>query len=83
MRGLVVLVRRTRPVAEVLKARDGDGSFEQLVNLTAFAIFALRAVGYSRSYPAIRDAAGWIERAAELRRWLRLRREHGAVQRRR
>jgi energy-coupling factor transport system substrate-specific component len=48
-------------VAEVLKARDSDNSFEHLVNLTAFAIFALRAVGHSPSYPAIRDAAGWIE----------------------
>ena len=48
-------------VAEVLKARDGDDSFEHLVNLTAFAIFALRAVGHSPSYPAIRDRAGWIE----------------------
>ncbi|HKH78768.1 MAG TPA: prenyltransferase/squalene oxidase repeat-containing protein, partial [Solirubrobacteraceae bacterium] len=49
-------------VAEVLKARDSDNSFEHLVNLTSFAIFALRAVGHSQSYPAIRDAAGWIER---------------------
>ena len=49
-------------VAEVLKARDSDNSFEHLVNLTAFAVFALRAVGHSPSYPAIRDAAGWIER---------------------
>jgi hypothetical protein len=48
-------------VAEVLKARDSEHSFERLVNLTSFAIFALRAVGYSKSYPAIRDAAGWIE----------------------
>jgi energy-coupling factor transport system substrate-specific component len=48
-------------VAEVLKARDSDNSFEHLVNLTSFAIFALRAVGHSQSYPAIRDAAGWIE----------------------
>jgi energy-coupling factor transport system substrate-specific component len=48
-------------VAEVLKARDSDNSFEHLVNLTSFAIFALRAVGHSPSYPAIRDAAGWIE----------------------
>jgi energy-coupling factor transport system substrate-specific component len=48
-------------VAEVLDAREGDNSFEDLVNLTAFAIFALRAVGHSQSYPAIRDAAGWIE----------------------
>jgi prenyltransferase beta subunit/uncharacterized membrane protein len=49
-------------VAEVLKARDSDNSFEHLVNLTAFAIFALRAVGHSQGFPAIRDAAGWIER---------------------
>jgi energy-coupling factor transport system substrate-specific component len=48
-------------VAEVLSARDSDNSFEHLVNLTSFAIFALRAVGHSQSYPAIRDAAGWIE----------------------
>ncbi len=45
----------------MLKARDSDDSFEHLVNLTSFAIFALRAVGHSPSYPAIRDAAGWIE----------------------
>jgi energy-coupling factor transport system substrate-specific component len=49
-------------VAEVLHERDSDDSFAHQVNLTAFAIFALRAVGHSPSYPAIRDAAGWIER---------------------
>jgi prenyltransferase beta subunit len=49
-------------VAEVLHARDSDNSFEHLVNLTSFAIFALRAVGHSQSFSAIRDAAGWIER---------------------
>jgi prenyltransferase beta subunit len=49
-------------VAEVLRARDSDNSFEHLVNLTSFAIFALRAVGHSQSFPAIRDAAGWVER---------------------
>ena len=48
-------------VAELLRARDSDDSFEHLVNLTSFAIFALRAVGHSPSYPAIKDAAGWIE----------------------
>jgi hypothetical protein len=48
-------------VAEVLKARDSDNSFEHLVNLTSFAILALRAAGHSPSYPAIRDAAGWLE----------------------
>ena len=49
-------------VSEVLAARAPDGSFEHLVNLTAFAIFALRAVGHSASFTAIREAAGWIER---------------------
>jgi prenyltransferase beta subunit len=33
-----------------------------MVNLTAFAIFALRAAGHSSAFRAIRDAAGWIER---------------------
>ncbi len=49
-------------VAEVLRARSGDGSFEHLVNLSSFAVFALRAVGYSASFGPIRKAAGWIER---------------------
>ena len=49
-------------VAEVLRARAPDNSFDQQVNLTAFAIFALRAVGHSPGFPAIREAAGWIER---------------------
>jgi energy-coupling factor transport system substrate-specific component len=49
-------------VAEVLRARASDNSFEHLVNLTAFAIFALRAVGHSPGFGAIREAAGWIER---------------------
>ncbi len=49
-------------VAEALRARAADGSFEDQVNLTAFAIFALRAAGHSPSYRPIREAAGWIER---------------------
>jgi prenyltransferase beta subunit len=49
-------------VAEVLRSREGDESFDHQVNLTAFAIFALRAVGHSAGFPAIREAAGWIER---------------------
>jgi energy-coupling factor transport system substrate-specific component len=48
-------------VAEVLRARDSDDSFEHLVDLTAFAIFALRAAGHSPGFPPIREAAGWIE----------------------
>jgi prenyltransferase/squalene oxidase-like repeat protein len=49
-------------VAEVLSARESDNSFEHQVNLTAFAIIALRAAGHSAGLPAIREAAGWIER---------------------
>jgi Prenyltransferase and squalene oxidase repeat len=49
-------------VAEVLRARANDNSFDHQVNLTAFAIFALRAVGHSPGFAAIREAAGWIER---------------------
>jgi energy-coupling factor transport system substrate-specific component len=49
-------------VAEVLRARARDDSFAYQVNLTAFAIFALRAVGHSPGLPTIHRAAGWIER---------------------
>jgi prenyltransferase/squalene oxidase-like repeat protein len=49
-------------VAEVLRARARDNSFDHQVNLTAFAVFALRAVGHSAGFGAIREAAGWIER---------------------
>jgi energy-coupling factor transport system substrate-specific component len=49
-------------VAEVLRARGRDGSFAEQVNLTSFAIFSLRAVGHSASFPPIREAAGWTER---------------------
>ncbi len=49
-------------VAEVLRERASDNSFARQVNLTAFAIFALRAVGHSATFSAIREASGWIER---------------------
>ncbi|HTR88645.1 MAG TPA: prenyltransferase/squalene oxidase repeat-containing protein, partial [Solirubrobacteraceae bacterium] len=49
-------------VAEVLHARERDDSFGDLVNLTAFAILALRAAGHSAGFTAIREAAGWLER---------------------
>jgi hypothetical protein len=49
-------------VSEVLRARAADDSFSHQVNLTAFAVFALRAVGHSPGFPALREAAGWIER---------------------
>ncbi|HUA73794.1 MAG TPA: prenyltransferase/squalene oxidase repeat-containing protein [Solirubrobacteraceae bacterium] len=48
-------------VAETLRARGADGSFAHQVNLSAFAVFALRAGGHSASYSPIRKAAGWIE----------------------
>ena len=46
----------------MLRARGSDHSFAHQVNLSAFAIFALRAVGHSAGFAPIRDAAGWIER---------------------
>jgi energy-coupling factor transport system substrate-specific component len=49
-------------VAEVLRARASDDSFAHQINLTAFAIFALRAAGHSSGFAAIHQAAGWIER---------------------
>jgi uncharacterized membrane protein len=49
-------------VSEVLRARASDDSFQHQVNLTAFAIFALRAVGHSAGFSAIHEAAGWLER---------------------
>jgi prenyltransferase beta subunit len=49
-------------VAEVLRARGHDDSFDEQVNLSAFAIFSLRAAGHSASFAPIREAAGWIER---------------------
>jgi uncharacterized membrane protein len=49
-------------VAEVMRSRGRDNSFGHQDNLTAFAIFALRAVGHSPRFVPIREAAGWIER---------------------
>ena len=43
-------------VAEVLRSRASDDSFAHQVNLTAFAIFALRAVGHSPRL--VRDPPG-------------------------
>jgi energy-coupling factor transport system substrate-specific component len=50
------------PVARLLRARSHDGSIEDLANLTAFGIFALRAAGYSSSSTPVRTAARWLER---------------------
>jgi Prenyltransferase and squalene oxidase repeat len=49
-------------VGQMLRARAGDGSFHEQVNLTAFAILALRAAGHSARFEPIRAAARWIER---------------------
>jgi prenyltransferase beta subunit len=49
-------------VSEMMRARARDHSFAELVNLTAFGIFAMRAIGHTPSFRPLRDAAGWIER---------------------
>ncbi len=48
------------PVARLLRLRDPDGSFGRLSNLTAFAVFALRAAGYAAGDPVVRSAARWL-----------------------
>lgn len=48
------------PVARLLRFRSPDGSFGRLVNLTAFAILALRASGESAGDPVVRGAARWL-----------------------
>jgi energy-coupling factor transport system substrate-specific component len=50
------------PVKKLLGYRSGDGSFGHLSNLTAFAIFALRAAGYPPGNPVLRSAALWLAR---------------------
>jgi energy-coupling factor transport system substrate-specific component len=49
-------------LAELLRARTSDGSFEHLVNITTFAVFALRAVGRPASDPIVRAAGRWLTR---------------------
>jgi energy-coupling factor transport system substrate-specific component len=49
-------------VVELLRGHEGNNSFAGQVNLTAFAVLALRAVGHSPSFGPMRRAAGWIER---------------------
>jgi Squalene-hopene cyclase C-terminal domain/Prenyltransferase and squalene oxidase repeat len=44
----------------LLHYRESDGSFSHQVNLTAFAVFALRAAGDSAGDPAVRAAGAWI-----------------------
>jgi energy-coupling factor transport system substrate-specific component len=47
-------------LGELLRSRASDGSFEHLVNITTFAVFALRALGYATRDPAVRAAGSWL-----------------------
>jgi energy-coupling factor transport system substrate-specific component len=49
-------------LAGLLRYRESEGSFSHQVNLTAFAVFALRAAGRSAADPAVRAAGAWIAR---------------------
>ncbi len=49
-------------LASLLRYRASDGSFSHQVNLTAFAIFALRAARRSAGDSAVRAAGAWIAR---------------------
>jgi energy-coupling factor transport system substrate-specific component len=53
------------PVRRLLRFRARDGSFGGLTNLTAFAILALRAAGYSTHDRVVRGAASWLARQQE------------------
>jgi Squalene-hopene cyclase C-terminal domain/Prenyltransferase and squalene oxidase repeat len=48
------------PVARLLRFRERGGSFGRLSNLTAFAVFALRAAGYPAVSPVVRSAGRWL-----------------------
>jgi energy-coupling factor transport system substrate-specific component len=50
----------TSLLARILGGRSSDGSFEQLVNITAFAVFALRVAGSSADNAIVGDAGRWI-----------------------
>lgn len=50
------------PVAELLRSRERDGSFAHLTNITAFAVFALRAAGYSSGQAVVSSAGRWLAR---------------------
>ncbi len=47
-------------LAGLLRYRAADGSFSNQVNLTAFAVFAVRAAGYPASNSTVRAAGAWI-----------------------
>lgn len=48
-------------LARLLRARSADGSFEELLNITSFAVFSLRAAGRSAGDPVVHAAAAWLE----------------------
>jgi energy-coupling factor transport system substrate-specific component len=49
-------------VGALLHYRRSDGSFSEQVNITAFAIFALRAAGISATGPTLGAAGRWLSR---------------------
>ncbi len=49
-------------IADIMRHRDRDGSFDGYVSYSSFAILALRRSGVSASSGTIRKAATWIER---------------------
>jgi hypothetical protein len=49
-------------LGKLLAARASDGSFGGLVNITSFAIFALRAAGRPAGDPVVRGAGRWLAR---------------------
>jgi energy-coupling factor transport system substrate-specific component len=51
-------------LAELLSARQADGSFAGRVNTTAFALLALRAAGRAKRNRAVRAGAAFIAREA-------------------
>jgi energy-coupling factor transport system substrate-specific component len=47
-------------MAGLLRERSSDGSFGQLVNITAFAVFALRVAGTAADNHVVSEAGRWI-----------------------
>ncbi len=47
-------------ISALVSYRSSDGAFGHLLNITAFAIFALRAAGHSAGDPAVDAAGRWI-----------------------
>jgi energy-coupling factor transport system substrate-specific component len=50
----------TSLVARLLRERSSDGSFGHLVNITAFAVFAVRVAGTAADNGIVSDAGRWI-----------------------